>query len=421
MTTAPRPPKIATAGSGTVYLLNRKDRESRWMVAYFDVDGKRKTITADVQTEDGAHAHLRRLIHQRDTGESLASPTRKAHTLTTWLNEWLETKALQGARSRTIEAYRERITRHLLPRLGSKPLAKLTPDDIQAAYNAMLRTPSATTGRPLSLTTAHLVHNTLRGMLRAAHKRRLVGYVATERIEAPRRSRYEARTLTVPEARELLTSIADHRHGPMWTLMLGTGVRFGEAAGLKWSSVSLDDGFAHIHQQVTRIRTAGGPIVHELAPVKTDAGRRTIALPSFVVAALRIQQARNAAARAQAAARKRIYSTDPAHTDLVFPSDRGSLLHENHVLVAWHKALAAAGFEGQPGQAPLRMHDLRHTKGTLMADAGEDTTTIQRTLGHSSSHITADLYIGNTHNELKRAAQRYDNLFADDKTLDPPR
>ena len=40
------------------------------------------------------------------------------------------------------------------------------------------------------------------------------------------------------------------------------------------------------------------------------------------------------------------------------------------------------------------MHDLRHSKGTVMANEGEDLVVIQRTLGHAKSSITADLYVG---------------------------
>ncbi len=95
---------------------------------------------------------------------------------------------------------------------------------------------------------------------------------------------------------------------------------------------------------------------------------------------------------------------------LVFQSQRGHMLRENHILATWHRAMRSLGIE-RDGSPPLRMHDLRHTKGTLMADAGEELTTIQKTLGHARSSITADIYIGNTDTALKRAAGRFGALF----------
>ena len=48
------------------------------------------------------------------------------------------------------------------------------------------------------------------------------------------------------------------------------------------------------------------------------------------------------------------------------------------------------------------MLDLRHSKGMLMADEGEDLVVIQRTLGHARSSITADLYVGRVPKALLR-------------------
>jgi integrase len=80
----------------------------------------------------------------------------------------------------------------------------------------------------------------------------------------------------------------------------------------------------------------------------------------------------------------------------------------------WHELLRSIGLEGKPGQARIRMHDLRHTYGTLQADEGEDITTIQRALGHANQGITSDIYVGRIGKAQRAAADRYDAL------LDPP-
>ena len=93
-----------------------------------------------------------------------------------------------------------------------------------------------------------------------------------------------------------------------------------------------------------------------------------------------------------------------------FPNTIGGPLHEGHVNDAWHELLALIGLEGEGSQA-IRMHDLRHSKGTLMADEGEDLVVIQETLGHAKSSITAGLYIGRVPKALQRAADRYGDLL----------
>jgi integrase len=61
------------------------------------------------------------------------------------------------------------------------------------------------------------------------------------------------------------------------------------------------------------------------------------------------------------------------------------------------------------------MHDLRHAKGTLMIDEGEELVVVQRTLGHAHQSITADLYVGKVPKALRRAADRFGELFDPDQ------
>ncbi|MGE3269646.1 MAG: tyrosine-type recombinase/integrase [Chloroflexota bacterium] len=93
-----------------------------------------------------------------------------------------------------------------------------------------------------------------------------------------------------------------------------------------------------------------------------------------------------------------------------FPNTIGGPLADGHVNEAWHQLLAEIGLEGdeKPG---MLMHDLRHSKGTVMANEGEDLVVIQRTLGHAGSSITIDLYVGNVPKALRGAANRWDALL----------
>jgi len=109
---------------------------------------------------------------------------------------------------------------------------------------------------------------------------------------------------------------------------------------------------------------------------------------------------------------------DPVDKDgktvqLVSSNTFGGPLREGHVNDEWHELLRGIGLESD-GQQPIRMHDLRHSKGTIMADEGEDLVDIQKTLGHARASTTADLYIGRVPKALRSAANRWDALLADD-------
>jgi integrase len=224
----------------------------------------------------------------------------------------------------------------------------------------------------------------------------------TELVDPPKGKKHDARVLSVAEARRLLTGIREHRYGPLWTVMLGLGCRHGEALGLRWSDVDDERGIVHITQAAIRSRT-GGKHRTVLSDVKTEAGRRDTPLPTWAARALEVQRERVRLARQLAGDRW-------IEHGLVFPNRYGGPVHQTNVVAEWHEMLKAIGLEGR-GQPPLRLHDLRHSKGTLMADEGEDVVVIQRTLGHATSSITADLYIGRVPKALRQAADRYSELL----------
>jgi integrase len=374
-------------GEGSVFLWSGRG----WYAAVTGADGRRVMRKAPRQTERGAEALLRELLAQRATGELTKGTT----TLTDFKDEWLRTCKRRGCRPGTLDTYRKKLETYVEPTLGKIRLHKLTAGQIEKLYDQL-------GDAGLSAATLRLTHTCLHNLLKLAKRRKLVGHVVTELVDPPKAVKFEARPLTVAEAKLLLRSIANHRYGPFWTVMLGLGCRFGEAAGLRWPDVNPEAGTVRIRQAVNR-RKVDGKLRTVIDDVKTEAGRRDTPLPRWAVAALEIQRQRVMLARQLAGDRW-------VERGLVFPNRHGGPLHEAHVNDAWHEQLAAIGLEGE-GKRPIRMHDLRHSKGTLMADEGEDVVVIQRTLGHAKSSITADLYIGRVPKALQRAADRYGSLL----------
>ena len=55
-------------------------------------------------------------------------------TLGEWLDQWLEELVAPSVRESTLEGHRHHIQYHIKPRLGSKPISKITPDDVRKLY-----------------------------------------------------------------------------------------------------------------------------------------------------------------------------------------------------------------------------------------------------------------------------------------------
>jgi integrase len=386
-------PKKRSNGEGSTFYWEAR---KAWYAAVTNADGKRVVRKAERQTKAGADAALRKLLTNVENGE-LASG---GPTLEKFVPEWLAAARLRELTPRTLEAYEEKIRVHVLPTLGKKKLDKITASSIESIYRTKMDAKP-----PLAAASIRTLHAILYGLFKQALRRRYVAVNVMQQVECPRAKKFQAHPLTLVEARRFLPAFADHEHASFWTLILATGCRFGEAAGLTLTDLNLDEGIALIRQQVSRQKDERGKYVLVIVEgAKSDAGYRVAPLARWAVAALRIQRTRVNEARLRA-------GNKWVDHDLVFPNRYGGPLRETHVNAKWKAMLAAAGLPD------IRMHDLRHTKGTVMVDEGEELLVVQRTLGHARQSITADTYVGRVPKALRQAADRYAELL--DPVSDP--
>lgn len=71
---------------------------------------------------------------------------------------------------------------------------------------------------------------------------------------------------------------------------------------------------------------------------------------------------------------------------------------------AWNGILKKAGLIGKPGVNKLRLHDLRHTCATMLAQSGKDIKFIAQYLGHSDFKTSAR-YIHHSDEDLRQGAE----------------
>ena len=101
-------------------------------------------------------------------------------TLDQWLGRWMDEIVIPNRAETTAYGYQRIIQNHISPALGSIPLQKLSPRDLQHYYAELLRT----TG--LSANTVRRHHDLLSAALHAAQRLDLLLRSPTERVEPPR-------------------------------------------------------------------------------------------------------------------------------------------------------------------------------------------------------------------------------------------
>jgi integrase len=283
----------------------------------------------------------------------------------------------------TADSYADIVTRHITPGLGRHQLDKLTPAHVREWLTAKQSETSARK-RPLSSRTVAYCHAVLRKALADAVRDELVGRNVALLVEPPVVRRDAVEPLTPAEATALVAAAARDRLGTLWLVMLGLGLRRGEALALRWNDVDLDAGVLRIRSSLQRLRGDADPSTGrrrgrlvEVDP-KTAASAAPVAIPTPVVDALRAHRRTQAAERMAARA-----WVDPG---LVFTTSVGTPLEPRNVNRAW------AALCDRAGVRRLRVHDLRHATATFMLAAGVDLKVIQATLRHSRLSTTADVY-----------------------------
>jgi integrase len=241
-----------------------------------------------------------------------------------------------------------------------------------------------------SLKTKANYHGLIHGVFAYAMK---VGYLTANPAvgTAPKQSRVKA---SRPELRFLSEKEAARAvelagaYGPLLSVTLGTGLRFGEISALWVSDVDLDKGTIRVNKAWKREGEDGAADTpgwlgkqlkakhtmreHYLGNPKTPKSRRTIKISPAVVKILRNQ------------------IKGRAPDDFVFTTRTGLPLHNGDFYArVWRKLMKALAAEGV---APFRFHDLRHTHVAWLIAGGASLPHIQARLGHESITTTIDTY-----------------------------
>ena len=281
-----------------------------------------------------------------------------------------------GLRQTTLGGYRILVESHLVPQLGAVQLQSLNAAQINVHYARLLSSGRVHGAGGLSPNTVHHVHVVLHRALRDAVK---WGYLQTNvaQFADPPRASAQYKELPVWSEEQLhafLAAVAQQRLYPLWRFLAMTGCRRGEALGLTWPDLDIENGRVMIRRALVPI---AGKLV-ETEP-KTKRGRRSIALDAETVALLRQQAARQLA-------EQQALGDEWVDSGRVFTQENGSELHPERISALFARLVRAAALPHIP------LHGLRHTYASIALAKGVNPAIVSRRLGHSTVAFTLDIY-----------------------------
>jgi integrase len=293
------------------------------------------------------------------------------------VERWLPAKRGQ-LRASTFDSYARNVRNHVVPRIGSIPLQRLTAEDLDGFYADLLADGRRNgSGGGLSPKSVRYIHGIVRKALADALRKGSVTRNVADLADPPKPSASRKSVLhawTAAQLRQFLDEIASHRLYPAVYLAANTGMRRGELLGLRWKDVDLDRGRLSIQQALVNIAYE-----LDLADVKTPTSRRTIDLDERTVAVLR-------AWRKRQLEEQLLVGRRDDEDALVFAQANGSPVHPDYFSQVFERHVARSELPR------IRLHDLRHTHATILLQAGVPVKVVSERLGHSSPAFTMSVY-----------------------------
>ena len=363
--------------------------------------GKRNSVTA------GTLEELREKEDeiQRDVSDGIRADAKNV-TLNSLYDLWKELKV--NLKHNTFSNYCYMYDQFVADNIGMLPVTKLKRSDIKAFYNMLADT------RGLKIATIDNIHTVIHQILQLAVEDNYIRRNISDNLlkELKSSHHYEdshRRALTLPE-QELFMEFLSKENSqyyhwlPIFTVMLGTGMRVGEITGLRWNDIDLKSGIIDVNHTLVyyKHRDENGCYFDIHSP-KTKAGVRQIPMTEEVKNAFLLEKKMQDLAGIQSKV------TIDGYHNFIFVNRFGNVQNQGTLNRALRRIIRDCNDKQllkekkNPVLLPnFSCHSLRHTFTTRLVEAGVNIKVIQNLCGHSRSDVTLDMYTRVT-KELKQA------------------
>ncbi|TAN22188.1 MAG: site-specific integrase, partial [Actinomycetota bacterium] len=286
----------------------------------------------------------------------------------------------EGLAPATFAQY-ESIAKHqILPYLGKMKLRDLNRTRIDSWLKTLQTTTYVTrngaTGS-YSANTLRLCRVVLSAAVKWATREKILAFNPVRDSRPPGgRPRAQKHAMDEGQARQLIEKTRGTELGALWALMITTGLRRGEALGLRWQDF---DGESVVI--TSQIKLENGKIVR--GDLKTERSKRSLRVPKFLVADLETHRVK------QQEYFERLGKPVPK---LIFPNSNGNAIRPDNLRKRFLTALQLAGIEPHDDGRSWTVHELRHTAASQLLNDRMPVQIVSRALGHSSVRVTIDVY-----------------------------
>ncbi|MFN7120786.1 MAG: Arm DNA-binding domain-containing protein [Hydrogenophaga sp.] len=290
---------------------------------------------------------------------------------------WFSESEVSWRRSYKV-TQRGSIDQYLIPYFGEKEVGQITKADVLAFRATLAKVTTRKSQSTLSNRRINSVMKPLRQILNEAADR-LELTSAFRNIKPLKMKRSDVMPFTLDEVQQILTTVrADYRQ--YFTVRFFTGMRTGEAHGLKWKYIDFERRLILVREAI---------VLKEEDELKTDGSVRDIQMNDLVFDALQAQ-----------------FKVTGKTSEFVFRNRNGTPIdNQNFLNRVWSPLLRHLDIPHR------RAYQMRHTAATLWLASGEAPEWIARQLGHTSTEMLFRVYSRYVPNLTRRDGSAMERLL----------
>lgn len=388
----------------------QRSSDKRYMYTYTDPMGRRKFIYAN----DLAELREKEAKLMKDQLDGLDLYVAGKASVNDTFDRYMSTK--YNLRESTKSSYLYTYDHYVRDTFGKKRTADIKYSDVLQFYYYLLNEVK------ISLGTLDTVHCLLHPTFQLAVRDEIIRNNPTDGVmkEISRESgknRGIRHALTVEQQRAFMEYIANHpiyyHWWPMFTVLLGTGCRIGEALGLRWQDLDYDKRTISINHSLSYYqKPESNKSVLRISKPKTEAGIRTIPMLDIVKDAFEMlyeEQLENGFNESEI----------DGMSGFIFCNRFGTVPNPqtvNHTIKRIansynaDEVVRAKKERRDPIILPnFSCHHLRHTFCTRLCENETNLKVIQSIMGHRNIETTMDIYAEATE---EKKQESFENLAA---------
>lgn len=387
-----------------------RDREIQrsdgmYMYRYMDLQGNRKAVYSwrlvktdkvpEGKKDTPALREMEKLI-QRDLDDKIQTGEAEKTTVDHLFYRFLDLRT--DLREATRCNYSGLYKKHAQAIIGHRSIRSIKSTEIQALYTKMI------TETKVKISTVQKLHVILYGMFELAVMDDLLRYNPTKTVMRRVSKRFdEEQSKRHALARDEQTNLMDYvRQSPefskwesLFTVLFGTGMRIGEALGLRWCDCNFDEGLISVNHGILYKPTIDGGYQYRISKPKTKAGYRVIPMFAEVKDALLHQKEMSKRAAQH-------HFTVDGYTGFIFLNKEGKVYTPAYVYDVIQRITQSYNREAyfmaekedrEPYYLPkISAHIFRHTFCTRLCEQESNIKVVQDIMGHRNFSTTMDIY-----------------------------